>query len=98
MLIPKENRKDLREVPRRVLRSLRIVLLEHMDDVLREALVVNEPDQMFGERRYIMEYRGGEFFHQELAHEEPPESTEQELDVPPPRDHGDGPDERPGAN
>jgi len=98
VLIPKENRKDLREVPRRVLRSLRIVLLEHMDDVLREALVVSEPDQMFGERRYIMEYRAGEFFHQELGGEEPTEAPEEELEVPPPRDHGGGPDERPGAN
>ena len=43
VVIPKENRKDLREVPRRVLKAMRIVLVEHMDDVLREALCVPEP-------------------------------------------------------
>jgi ATP-dependent Lon protease len=38
VLIPKENRKDLREVPRRVLQAMRIVMVDHVDDVLREAL------------------------------------------------------------
>ncbi len=38
VIVPKENRKDLREVPRRVLKATRIVLVDHMDDVLREAL------------------------------------------------------------
>ncbi|HMR08665.1 MAG TPA: endopeptidase La, partial [Polyangiaceae bacterium] len=35
VVIPKDNRKDLREIPRRVLKSMRIVLVDHMDDVLR---------------------------------------------------------------
>lgn len=33
-LLPKENRKDLIEIPRRVLKALRLVLVDHMDDVL----------------------------------------------------------------
>ena len=41
VIIPKENRKDLREVPRRVLKALRVVLVEHMDEVLREALRID---------------------------------------------------------
>src|SRR6186713_1199986 len=48
VLVPKENRKDLREIPRRVLKTLRVVLVEHMDDVLREAMVFSEPDTLFG--------------------------------------------------
>ncbi len=60
VVIPKENRKDIREVPRRVLKSLRIVLVEHMDDVLREALDVSDPDSFFfGKRPRPMEYRDG---------------------------------------
>jgi ATP-dependent Lon protease len=59
VVIPKENRKDIREVPRRVLKSLRIVLVEHMDDVLREALDVSDPDALFGKRPRPMEYREG---------------------------------------
>ena len=60
MIIPKENRKDLREVPRRVLKTTRVVLVEHMDDVLREALVHANPEKMFGPRRERWEYVEGE--------------------------------------
>jgi ATP-dependent Lon protease len=59
VIVPKENRKDIREVPRRVLKSLRIVLVEHMDDVLREALKLEDPDALFGKRARPMEYREG---------------------------------------
>src|SRR5580658_281085 len=62
VIIPKENRKDLREVPRRVLKATRIVLVEHMDDVLREALCLAEPDALFGPARPTMEYRDGELY------------------------------------
>ena len=60
VIIPKENRKDLREVPRRVLKAMRLVLVDHMDQVLREALTVPDPDAVFGTTRSSMEYRGGE--------------------------------------
>ncbi|MBN1770208.1 MAG: endopeptidase La, partial [Deltaproteobacteria bacterium] len=43
VIMPKESRKDLKDVPRRVLQALRLVLVEHMDEVLREALVLAEP-------------------------------------------------------
>src|SRR5262245_7810961 len=62
VIIPKENRKDLRDVPRRVLRALRLVLVEHVDDVLREALVVPNPEAIFGSAKTTIEYRGGELF------------------------------------
>jgi ATP-dependent Lon protease len=62
VIVPKENRKDLREVPRRVLKAMRLVLVEHTDQVLREALCLPEPDQMFGNVRSSMEYRNGELF------------------------------------
>ena len=60
IVVPKENRKDLREVPRRVLKATRIVLVEHMDDVLREALCVPDPEAVFGPPKDVMEYVGGE--------------------------------------
>jgi ATP-dependent Lon protease len=60
VIIPKENRKDLREVPRRVLKATRIVLVEHMDEVLREALCLPVPEALFGPAREIWEYVGGE--------------------------------------
>ncbi len=62
VLLPKANRKDLRDIPRRVLKSLRIILVDHMDDVLRHALVLDDPHKYFGERRLILEYRNGELY------------------------------------
>ncbi len=59
VLIPRENRKDLREIPRRVLNAMRVILVEHMDEVLREALCLSDPDSIFGKRTPPMEYREG---------------------------------------
>ena len=60
VVIPRENRKDLREVPRRVLKATRVVLVEHMDEVLREALAMPDPDAVFGPPRESWEYIDGE--------------------------------------
>jgi ATP-dependent Lon protease len=82
VLIPKENRKDLKEIPRRVLRALRIVLVDHMDDVLREALRFEEPDEMLGPRRGLIEYRNGELVQDDVVRPSrpppPPESPEEQ--------------------
>jgi ATP-dependent Lon protease len=59
VLVPKENRKDLRDIPRRVLKTTRVVLVEHMDQVLREALCLSDPDEIFGHRERALEYVGG---------------------------------------
>jgi ATP-dependent Lon protease len=59
-IVPRENRKDLREVPRRVLKAMRIVLVEHMDEVLREALRLDDAAAMFGPARDTMQYIDGE--------------------------------------
>ncbi len=60
VIVPKENRKDLREVPRRVLRSTRVVLVDHMDEVLREALCLPTGHKFLGASQERWEYRGGE--------------------------------------
>ena len=60
VIIPRENRKDLREVPRRVLKATRIVLVEHADEVLREALCLSDADALFGPPRESWEYVDGE--------------------------------------
>ncbi|HYQ05259.1 MAG TPA: endopeptidase La [Polyangiaceae bacterium] len=88
VLVPKENRKDLREIPRRVLKTLRVVLVEHMDDVLREAMVFTDADTLFGPRRSLIEYRNGE-----LIEEDAPASAASRP-VPP----GEAPGEQPGLS
>ncbi len=72
VVVPRENRKDLREVPRRVLKAMRVVLVEHMDDVLREALCLPDPDAVFGPAKDTMEYRGGELVTSSGGRKPPP--------------------------
>ncbi|MFQ5457742.1 MAG: S16 family serine protease, partial [Myxococcota bacterium] len=43
-LIPSENEKDLKEIPAKILKALDVKTVEHMDDVLRQALVLENPD------------------------------------------------------
>ncbi|MHB8416660.1 MAG: endopeptidase La [Myxococcales bacterium] len=47
ILIPNENVKDVREIPKKVRAEMRIVPVEHMDEVLRQALVLENPDAFF---------------------------------------------------
>jgi len=44
VLIPGENEKDIKEIPPAILRSITIKLVDHMDQVLRQALVLDHPD------------------------------------------------------
>jgi ATP-dependent Lon protease len=47
VLIPFENKKDIEEIPKRVLKKVELVLVEHMDDVLREALILKDGEVLF---------------------------------------------------
>jgi ATP-dependent Lon protease len=44
VLIPIENEKDIREIPAVILKSIEIELVEHMDQVLRKALLLDDPE------------------------------------------------------
>jgi len=47
VLIPGENAKDIPEIPKKVQEDVTIHVVEHMDHVLREALVLDDPDGLF---------------------------------------------------
>jgi ATP-dependent Lon protease len=47
VLIPAENEKDILEIPANVLRSVELIIVDHMDQVLRKALVLDNPDELF---------------------------------------------------
>ena len=47
ILIPKDNAKDIDEIPQQVLKSVTFIQVEHMDEVLRQALVLTDPDTFF---------------------------------------------------
>jgi ATP-dependent Lon protease len=47
VLIPKENERNLKDVPTKLKNSLSIDLVEHMDEVLQKALVLKEGQSLF---------------------------------------------------
>lgn len=47
ILIPKENSTDVKDIPGKILKEVELVLVEHMDQVLQEALVVPESEDLF---------------------------------------------------
>ncbi|MCP4669162.1 MAG: endopeptidase La [Deltaproteobacteria bacterium] len=47
VLIPYENKKDIEEIPKRILKKVELVLVEHMDEVLKAALVLGEGEELF---------------------------------------------------
>ena len=49
ILIPTDNEKDLSEVPKNILKTLTIVTVDHMDQVLREALALSDPESFLKE-------------------------------------------------
>ncbi len=57
MIFPKENAKDLRDIPKRVLKSLRLVPVAHMDDVLRTALAIDDPSDFLKEPSVAVDWR-----------------------------------------
>jgi ATP-dependent Lon protease len=50
VLIPKENEKDIEEIPAPILKGVTLMMVEHMDDVLRNALVLADPDAFFAQK------------------------------------------------
>jgi len=47
VLIPKDNERDLADVPLKIRKSLTIKLVEHMDEVLEHAIVLKEGEAVF---------------------------------------------------
>jgi ATP-dependent Lon protease len=47
VLIPADNEKDIEEIPATVLKTVELELVSHMDQVLKKALVVNDPEGLF---------------------------------------------------
>ena len=44
VLIPAENEKDIEEVPQTILKTVELVMVAHMDEVLKKALVLADPE------------------------------------------------------
>jgi ATP-dependent Lon protease len=55
VLIPKENEKDLKEIPSSIKRNVDIVMVSHMDDVLIRALASPDPEHMLREGDHALD-------------------------------------------
>jgi ATP-dependent Lon protease len=47
VLIPAENEKDIEEIPASVLKTVELELVSHMDQVLKKAMVMDDPASLF---------------------------------------------------
>jgi len=47
ILMPLENERDLKDVPQRIRNSLDITLVNHVDEVLVQALIVKDGEELF---------------------------------------------------
>jgi ATP-dependent Lon protease len=44
VLVPSENEKDIREIPANILRTVNLILVGHMDEVLKKSLLLSDPE------------------------------------------------------
>jgi ATP-dependent Lon protease len=70
VLIPFENKKDLEEIPGKILKKVEIVPVDHMDAVLKEALVLEEGEELFATGEEIKPFRLDTAVEQEPAEPE----------------------------
>lgn len=47
VIIPKENEKDLKDIPKEVLKDLRVISVNHVDQVLVNTLDIKKPSDLF---------------------------------------------------
>ncbi len=58
VLIPEENKKDIEEIPSVILKTVELVLVSHMDDVLKKALVLQDPESFLKKKDELEEVKG----------------------------------------
>ncbi len=59
VLIPAETEKDIEEIPAAVLKTVELELVAHMDDVLKKALVIDNPENLFKRPPLTIESKEG---------------------------------------
>ncbi len=47
IIVPKENEKDLKDIPKEVMKDLKIIMVDHVDQVLVNALEIKNPKELF---------------------------------------------------
>ena len=75
VIIPEENEKDLKDIPKRVLKQMTVHAVGHMDDVLKLALAHERPEKFRLERTEVLDWRA--------VLEKAESTTEPPVDHPP---------------
>jgi ATP-dependent Lon protease len=52
IICPKENEKDLKDIPKKVLSQMKIILVDHVDQVIVNALDIHKPEEIFKSRSH----------------------------------------------
>jgi ATP-dependent Lon protease len=47
VLVPEENEKDIEDIPSTILKSVSLILVSHMDEVLKKALILPDQESLF---------------------------------------------------
>ena len=67
IICPKENEKDLKDIPKEVLKELKVILVDHVDQVLINALDIKNPKELFktqvGREQGIKAQYAGQMVH-----------------------------------
>jgi ATP-dependent Lon protease len=80
VLMPKENAKDIDEIPQQILKNVNLIQVEHMDDVLRNALVLADPEAFFAPKPAAIDYAAESEGKDDLAEDD----EERDTSVPSP--------------
>jgi ATP-dependent Lon protease len=57
VVIPKDNEKDLKDIPKNVLRQIEVALVEHMDEVLTHSIVLSKGESLFSKDDIPFQFR-----------------------------------------
>jgi ATP-dependent Lon protease len=80
VLIPKENAKDVEDIPAPILKNVTLIQVEHMDEVLRHALVLSDPEAFFKAKVGAIDYGVVAESKEELVDDE---AEEDDSTIPP---------------
>lgn len=53
IICPKENEKDLKDIPKEVMKELKVILVDHVDQVLINALDIKNPKELFKNQKAL---------------------------------------------
>jgi ATP-dependent Lon protease len=55
VLLPKDNEKDIEEIPAQILKNITLIRVGHMDEVLKQSLVLDDPESFLKPLRSLEE-------------------------------------------